>query len=328
MNYDVSVIIPVYNVELYIEQCLNSVFNQTLKNIHVIIVNDGSTDNSDVVIRKILNEVNKDNVIYITQENQGVSVSRNVALQYVKGEYVLFVDPDDYLDNKCIEKMYKKAKSIDADIVISGHRKVFDDSIEGVDEDVFTSLDPDVIYDGHSVAEKVLELDITGYLWDKLFRVSLIKEYELKFEPNRYIQDWYPVFKQIYNSKKIGYINESLYYYRQRGTSTVNKNNNKLLKAFNHAANSILKYINLNNLNLNKDSVIAFKSTTFNSAIKMYSEINKNEKISIYSKFYENNYGINEPRLLESMTCKKTTFRTKMSILLWKLRIRGLLFNR
>ena len=325
MNYNVSVIVPVYNVELYIEQCLKSIFNQTLKNIQVIIVNDGSTDKSETVINKFIGKY--DNVEYINQKNQGVSISRNTALKYVKGEYVLFVDPDDYLAEDCIEKMYKKANNIDADIVISGYKKVFDDTIAGIDEDIILELNHNNIYEGKMLAEKMLELEISGYLWDKLFKKSFLDKYDFGFEPKRYVQDWYPVFKQIYHSRRVGIINEPLYYYRQRGTSTVNKNNNKLIQDFHYATSSILKYVELNNLDLDQESIIAFKSTTFNSLIKMYSKLNQNSKIAIYSNFNKDKFDLNEPTLLEILLCKKTTFRTKVSIILWKMRVRALLFN-
>ena len=114
----VSVIIPVYNVEKYIDECLKSVVSQTYKNIEVIIINDGSTDKSEEIIRSYLDKY--ENITYIYQQNKGVSEARNLGLKNATGDYVLFVDSDDYIHKSMIEKMYNNAKYINQ-IYICGH---------------------------------------------------------------------------------------------------------------------------------------------------------------------------------------------------------------
>ena len=105
----VSVIIPVYNVEKYLRECLESVINQTLKDIEIICVNDGSTDNSLEILKEYAQK--DERIVVISQENSGVSIARNVALDCAKGEYVCFMDPDDlYPDNDVLEVLYNKAK--------------------------------------------------------------------------------------------------------------------------------------------------------------------------------------------------------------------------
>lgn len=113
-----SIIVPVYNVEKYIDKCLYSLANQTLDNIEIIIVNDGSTDNSQNVIDKYVSE-NGDKMISFKKENGGLSDARNFGLKYAKGEYIGFVDPDDWVDHEMYEKLYDYAKERNADIVIS-----------------------------------------------------------------------------------------------------------------------------------------------------------------------------------------------------------------
>ena len=104
-NIKVSVIVPVYNTELYLERCLNSILNQTFKDIELIIVNDNSNDNSHKIIETFINENN--NIKYIdNKENKGVSNCRNEAIKISSGEYLLFVDSDDYLEENMIEIMY------------------------------------------------------------------------------------------------------------------------------------------------------------------------------------------------------------------------------
>ena len=102
----VSVIVPVYNVGKYLEECLNSIINQTYKNIEMVIVNDGSTDNSLDIIEKFKNKDNR--IKLINQINKGVSVARNIGLLNSTGNYIFFVDPDDYIEIDCINKLVEK----------------------------------------------------------------------------------------------------------------------------------------------------------------------------------------------------------------------------
>ena len=109
----VSVIVPVYNVEKYIEKCLESLVNQTLKDIEIIIVNDGSKDKSEKIINKFLSKYK--NIVYVEKQNGGLSDARNYGMKYAKGEYIAFLDSDDYVDTTIYEKMYNKAKEENAD---------------------------------------------------------------------------------------------------------------------------------------------------------------------------------------------------------------------
>ena len=104
----ISVIIPVYNTEKYIEKCLDSIYNQKMKDIEIIIVNDGSKDNSDTIIQKWI-EKNKENIQikYLKKENGGLSDSRNFAIPYVTGEYISFIDSDDYIDENLYSNLEK-----------------------------------------------------------------------------------------------------------------------------------------------------------------------------------------------------------------------------
>ena len=111
----VSVIVPVYNVEEYLERCLDSLVNQTLKDIEIIIVNDGSTDGSKEIIQKYLNKYK--NIVYLEKENGGLSSARNYGIPYAKGEYIGFVDSDDYVELTMYEKMYNKAIEEKSDMV-------------------------------------------------------------------------------------------------------------------------------------------------------------------------------------------------------------------
>ena len=112
----VSVIVPVYNVEQYIEKCLENLVNQTLDDIEIIVVNDGSTDNSETIINKYLQKYSN-KIKYLTKTNGGLSDARNYGMKYATGEYIAFLDSDDYADVTTYEKMYNKAIEENCDYV-------------------------------------------------------------------------------------------------------------------------------------------------------------------------------------------------------------------
>ena len=117
MSIKVSVIVPVYNVEKFIGKCLDSLVNQTLKDIEIIVVNDGTKDNSQEIIDKYVKKY-PDKVKSFIKENGGLSSARNFGIEKAKGEYISFVDSDDWLNDDALEKMYNKAKKDKSDIVI------------------------------------------------------------------------------------------------------------------------------------------------------------------------------------------------------------------
>src|SRR5699024_9133985 len=118
MNPLVSVIVPIYNMEDNLKRCVASIVNQTYENIEVILINDGSTDSSERIINDIVN--NQNHIIAIHKENEGVSIARNIGIDESGGEYLMFVDPDDYLDTDIVSILLKEAVSHGADIVSCG----------------------------------------------------------------------------------------------------------------------------------------------------------------------------------------------------------------
>ena len=117
-NRKISIIVPVYNAEKWLEDCIKSVLNQTYKNVELVLVNDGSDDSSDKICKKY--SLKYSNIKYILQENAGASVARNKGLKNATGSYIQFLDSDDYLNNDCCEKMIDKMKSENCDLVLCG----------------------------------------------------------------------------------------------------------------------------------------------------------------------------------------------------------------
>lgn len=209
----VSVIIPVYNVEKYLDKCLTSVVNQTLKNIEIIIVNDGSTDKSLEIIKKYLFD---SRIILINKENGGISSARNTGLNLAKGEYIQFLDGDDWLDYDYLEKNYQYAKENNLDIITSGI------VLEYEDRTIFYNKNINI----NKIYTKDEYFDIIFYNKDiinvttKFYKLSLYKKNDIFFPKNISLgEDLVICVKTIYYSLRIGVNEEANYHYIQRKSS-------------------------------------------------------------------------------------------------------------
>lgn len=224
----VSVIVPVYNVEKYLPRCLDSLVNQTLKDIEIIVINDASPDNSKEIVSEYLKKYK--NIHYYEKENGGQGSARNLGLKYAKGEYVTYVDSDDYVELDMYEKMYNKAISNNSNVVICGHNVVSED---GKILDVFKPVlygdnKLDVLYGNMAV-------------WNKIYKRELI---DIEFREKLWYEDIDFTAKLLFDEEKISFVNEPLYNYLLRQGSTMNntnvKRNLELLPAF----DSMISYFN------------------------------------------------------------------------------------
>ena len=120
----ISIVLPIYNVENYIEKCMESVLNQTYKNIEIILVDDGSPDNCPIICDQYVKEDNRVKVVH--KENGGLSDARNAGIKVANGDYITFIDSDDYVDKDYVEFLYNTIEETDADIAIGGHRVIYD----------------------------------------------------------------------------------------------------------------------------------------------------------------------------------------------------------
>lgn len=309
-NIKITTIIPVYNVANYLEEMLDSVFNQSLKEIQVIIVNDGSTDNSKEIIEKYLDKF--DNLLYLEQENAGVSSARNLALKYILGKYTIFLDSDDYIEKDMLKLMYEKAEKEYADTVICGYKKIYDYESEKKNKDYIFNVYEDKVYTNVEVCEKMLSMEIEGFTWNKLFLSKNIKN-SIYFDTERTIEDWFPVFKEICESNRIAFVNKPLYYYRQRQTSALHQKNIKKINDYNFAVKSILNYIKRNNMSINKDKYYEFIAKTQSTQIFDYVAIDKKVRKNIYDKYKLND--LNNYKILTGINCQ------------WKIKLKLILFN-
>ena len=208
----VSVIVPVYNVEKFLKRCLNSLVNQTLKDIEIIIINDGSKDNSQAIIDEYKAKY-PDIIKAYYVENGGVAKARNYALNYVTGEYIGFVDSDDYVSEEMYEKLYNKAIEKNADIVCCSYYSVIDNETFILKKFGNSRIDKDELFD-KSVYEANLLFDEVPYLWNKIFKAEIIKNNNFKFYDDlRIYEDFMFTYQAFSKANKISRIEEGMYYY-------------------------------------------------------------------------------------------------------------------
>lgn len=209
MNKKISVIVAVYNTEKYVEKCLNALLNQTYQNLEIIVVEDGSTDNSKEVLKKYAD--NKKIKIIYNKKNSGLSYSRNVGLENATGDYIGYIDSDDYVDLDYYEKLMHAIIDNKADIAIC--------DMKVVDEETNTETVSRCCNSDEFTVYNVVDNGLAASACNKLFKKELISKY--KFAEGKVNEDIAVVIPTLVNAKKISYAN-TYYYYVQRGGSIQN----------------------------------------------------------------------------------------------------------
>lgn len=213
----VSVIVPIYNAEKYLSRCLDSLIHQTLENIEIICINDGSTDGSGDILRKYRQADKRIKLIQI--ENSGQSKARNFGLLQANGEYLGFVDSDDYVNPEMFEKMYALAQENDADCVVCGLKVEFEDSENFTQGAIGWGK---AKHEGTSENSSETLKNLRTNVLDKLFRRSIISEQNILFPSNINLnEDGVFVWSAMPFCKMISFIKEDLYHYVQREDSTI-----------------------------------------------------------------------------------------------------------
>ena len=225
----ISVIVPVYNVEEYLRKCLDSLVNQTLKEIEIIIVNDGSTDSSETIIQEYQKKYN--NIKYYKKDNSGLSDTRNMGIKKSCGEYLAFVDSDDAVGTDMYLKMYEKAKSGDFDIVTSDIKYVYKDH----EEIVKTAP----IKDTANIKEAFI--DFYPAVCTKIFKRELFIDNDLYFKSGVWFEDVELTYRLLPYVKRIGVIHEAFYEYLQREKSITSTVSPKIYDYINNM-NGIVDY--------------------------------------------------------------------------------------
>ena len=197
---DISIIVPIYNAEKYINKCIDSILNQTKKELEIILINDGSTDNTEKLIKSYKDK----RIKYFKNTNHGIGYTRNFGIDKATSKYIMFLDSDDYLEKTSCEKLFNKIEKDKLDIVMCDFYKDYGDRVEEIKLPSFkdSSLkdNPDII---------------TEYLnpWAKLYSTKLLKDNKIKFVEDLKYEDAPFVIEALDKANKIGKIDECLNYY-------------------------------------------------------------------------------------------------------------------
>ncbi len=287
-----SIIVPVYNTEKYLNKCIDSILNQTINNYEIIIINDGSTDNS---LKKLSEYKNKDNIKIINQENKGLSSARNTGLKHSKGDYIIFIDSDDYIDKSFLENINK---NLDKNTELLRFQcRLVDESnkiINEYKEISFNNLSKD------ESLEKLLKFHFVENTWLYCYKKNIFND--IKFDEGYLHEDFgiTPVIlNKVKNIKCIDYIG---YNYLIRENSIMNDNKKAIKKCYDFLE------LGLRNIKIiNNKLLLSFIS---NSLILKGKELDKSERKKYYSILKDNNidkYMLND------------TFLRKLKKILFKL---------
>lgn len=210
----VSIIMPIYNAEKYLEKSLDSIVNQSYKNIELILVNDGSTDDSKYICRKYQEKDSRIKLIDI--KNSGPGFARNIGIENARGDYISFVDADDWLELDAIETLLNISILHNYDLVSSNHFRV-DDDIR-VSKNNYKTGELSETYDSFKVSSSF------GYVWGKLYRKRFIDDCKISFNEDRdvFLEDTLFNLKVIAYNPKYYVLNKALYYYNIREDSLSN----------------------------------------------------------------------------------------------------------
>jgi len=214
--YQVSVIIPIYKTEKYIERCAISLFEQTLKSIEYIFINDCTPDNSIQILKNTLTKYPNripDTKIINHNYNRGSAAARNTGRNIAQGEYIIECDSDDWVELNAYEQMYLQAKRTNSDIVICDWNEIYTDRTECM------HINPPINNIDCVIA--ILSGQIQGYVWNKLIKKSLYKEHHIAcIEGINFMEDLSVTYKLFYYAKTITHINQPLYNYFKGNTNS------------------------------------------------------------------------------------------------------------
>jgi glycosyltransferase involved in cell wall biosynthesis len=211
MNTLVSIIIPIFNTSRYLDKCLKSIINQTFKNLEIILINDGSTDDSLLICEKY--QKTDSRIIILNKTNEGAASARNLGLDFASGEYIGFIDSDDFVHPKMYEKLVDISKKYNTDIAFCNfHEGNINQKKINQDYDIFEINKFDLLNDMYT--SKATSAVV---VWNKLFKKHLFNN--IRYPKNHIIDDEAIIYKLIFFSSKVYYTSEKLYYYTYNPSS-------------------------------------------------------------------------------------------------------------
>lgn len=228
----VSVVVPIYNVEEYLERCIESLVKQTLEDIEIILVNDGSRDKSGTIAQEFQKKY-PDKIKYVEKENGGLSDARNYGMKYATGEYIAFLDSDDYIEKNAYKVMYKKAKEEDSDYVECDFIWEYPEKSKKDEQIKYANKNEMLAF-------------VRVVAWNKLIRREVITNNNIEFPKGLRYEDVEFTYKLIPHINKFSYVNEFFIHYTQRQNSIANVQNEKTAEIF-EVLDNVITYYKQNN---------------------------------------------------------------------------------
>ena len=267
----ISIIIPIYNVEKYLEKCLNSVINQTYSNLEIILIDDGSTDNSKFICDEYAKKDKR--IIVIHQKNGGLSYARNVGLNNANGKYITFVDSDDFISKYYIEILYQNIIKYNCEISMCSQYIVSDKNI--IDDN--KTINNVKLFDSITALKLMLyQKKINNSAWGKLYNKSVFEN--IMYPVGKIYEDISTTYKTFLKSKKVCLSSCKYYYYVKRTGSISYKFNNKTLDILDNV------YFMQNDLKNNVELKKAVNSRVLNAEFFILRQINEPEYSELKNK--------------------------------------------
>ncbi|MBP3766208.1 MAG: glycosyltransferase [Bacilli bacterium] len=268
-----SIVVPIYNVEGYLKKCLDSILNQTFVDYEIILVNDGSTDQSLSIIKEYMSKY--PDIKLINQENKGLSEARNSGLKEARGNYVLFVDSDDFIDKDLLLNLNDSIIN-NPDLVRFQLRVVSDKTID-INEEAFDSLN------GHDAFKKIIKYRFVENAWAYLYSRKYLIDNGFLFKPNMYHEDYGLIPLAIIKASKVNSISYIGYNYVQRSNSIMSDSN--YMKTRKKAFDVLSQYLDI----VDKDSDPYYRSFLANSVILKLKDLNKEDYKKYLSEIKKHN---------------------------------------
>ena len=233
MQEKISIIVPVYKVEQYLDKCVKSIINQTYKNLEILLVDDGSPDSCPKMCDEWAKKDERIKVIH--KQNGGLSDARNAAIDVATGKYIMFVDSDDYLDENICTILYDLIKKYNATFSMCDAKDIQENKPEIITEASVEEI-KETVFEGEEILPLMLKNNIKYFMtaWAKLYKKDLFKT--LRYDVGKIHEDEFILHKLLINTKKIVHINKQMYFYLQRSGSITQtkaeKSYSDILEAF------------------------------------------------------------------------------------------------
>lgn len=234
-----SIVVPVYNVSKYIKRCIESLINQDLNDIEIILINDGSTDDSLDICREY--EKKFGNITVYSRDNSGLGATRNYGTNIAKGKYIAFVDSDDYVEKNMYKYMCTLIQKNDCDLCVCNYEMVYDKRIKSDSKQINNTA---TIYsDKYEIIKEYLLFHIQPFAWNKIYKREFLINNNIKFQEKTFYEDIVTTLNCLCLSKRIVVTNAKLYNYYQRDTSIMHSVTNKHMNDYINQINKFYNFI-------------------------------------------------------------------------------------